>query len=81
MIRLFDTRDNDGNEQAKCTEEWIDPEIFFDPQLETMAIGVCNRCPLQRECLKYSIEENIEEGVWGGITHAQRKQMLKKRVR
>jgi WhiB family redox-sensing transcriptional regulator len=81
MLRLFDTRDDDGNEQARCAEPWVDPEIFFDTSTQDIAVAICADCPIAQLCLKYSIKENIEDGVWGGLTEAQRRQMIKKRVR
>lgn len=81
MLKLFDTRDDDGNEQAKCAEPWVDPELFFDSATQDLAIDICNKCPIAQACLKYSITEGIEDGVWGGLTEGQRRQLIKKRVR
>lgn len=80
-LRLLETRDENGNELAKCTEPWVDPELFFDTATQDLAVAICNKCPIVQLCLKYSIKENIEDGVWGGLTEAQRRQMIKKRVR
>jgi hypothetical protein len=55
-----------------------DPEIWFDPQTQQVAIDYCNQCPLRLPCAEYAlrIEANLEAcsryGVWGGLTPSQR---------
>ena len=40
-----------------------------------MALRICQRCPVQAECLAYALETNDHYGVLGGTTPAQRKAM------
>ena len=66
---------------GKCLDE--DPELFFpvgesDPQWED-AIAVCNKCPVQHECLQYALDNRMNYGVWGGTTEIERRQMLRRR--
>lgn len=47
----------------------------------SVALGICaaggaNECPVIAQCLDYAIETKAA-GVWGGTTHAQRKEMTK----
>lgn len=41
----------------------------------------CYQCPVQVECLAYSIEIDAPFGVWGGLTESQRKRYLAPRLR
>lgn len=59
------------------------PDLFFvDNQGEyaytKMAINMCQTgCPVQNECLAYALEFREDEGVWGGTTAGQRRNILK----
>jgi WhiB family transcriptional regulator, redox-sensing transcriptional regulator len=35
------------------------------------AIGICNGCPVQQECLEYALQ-NERFGVWGGVSERGR---------
>lgn len=41
----------------------------------------CYSCPVQVECLLYSIEADERFGIWGGLTESQRKRYLNPRLR
>ncbi|MER6464722.1 WhiB family transcriptional regulator [Streptomyces sp. NPDC001228] len=34
---------------------------------------LCGWCPVRRECLDFSLENVLKEGVWGGLTEAERR--------
>jgi len=34
---------------------------------------ICSECPVADECLDYALDMNIEEGIYGGRTPAQRR--------
>lgn len=60
---------------ANCNAEHHD--LFFS-QSKTkmnMAVQICNPCPVKGECLKFAIDQNIEYGIYGGLTPTQRKDM------
>lgn len=61
------------------------PDIFFDtqPALIKEALALCKSCPVRLMCAEYAINGNIEEGIFGGLTPADRKQIrgLKARSR
>lgn len=67
---------------AKCRNE--DPELFFptgnnaNAQAED-ARAVCRRCPVMELCAEWALERRIHEGVWGGLTEAERRTILRKR--
>lgn len=59
-----------------------DPELWWPlsyttsilPQVD-LAIGLCQRCPIQVDCLAGAIERDEQEGIWGGYTPNQRREM------
>ncbi|MFH8350128.1 WhiB family transcriptional regulator [Streptomyces sp. NPDC018045] len=59
----------------------MDPEdadaVFFplprDHEAITEAKEMCGLCPVRRDCLNYALENVLKEGVWGGLTEAERR--------
>ncbi|MFF8918957.1 WhiB family transcriptional regulator [Streptomyces sp. NPDC015032] len=33
---------------------------------------LCGWCPVRRDCLNYALENGLKEGIWGGLTEAER---------
>ncbi|MFI0768582.1 WhiB family transcriptional regulator [Streptomyces sp. NPDC021218] len=69
---------------AACREE--DPELFFPvgntPEALAQiaaATDICHRCPVMELCAEWALERRIAEGVWGGLTEAERRTILRKR--
>jgi WhiB family redox-sensing transcriptional regulator len=63
---------------AACAE--MDGDLFFpeymDPNTHTNeAKRVCQTCPVQIHCLRYALDNNIGEGIWGGLTPGARKRL------
>lgn len=40
---------------------------------------VCARCPVWERCRGYALENEEEFGVWGGLSEAERKQLIAER--
>lgn len=68
---------------AKCAD--VDTDIFYPPRdrrlykpIADQAKGICwgddgrPECPVRRECLWYSIEQEDTHGIWGGMSHRER---------
>ncbi|MBW1597236.1 WhiB family transcriptional regulator [Streptomyces sp. JJ38] len=59
----------------------MDPEdadaVFFPLPRDHEAIAeakeLCGWCPVRRDCLNYALENVLKEGVWGGLTEAERR--------
>lgn len=76
-------------EQAACEPlSWDDKRFFFGdaPDIGThkqheMARMYCYQCPVQIECLRYCVDEDMYWGVWGGLTESQRKRYLMPAIR
>lgn len=66
-------------DKAKCTK--TDPEFFF-PNGETeeavqqtaKAKDFCQSCPVKMKCLEMAFREDLEYGVYGGLSEDERKE-------
>ncbi|MFC5252988.1 WhiB family transcriptional regulator [Streptomyces nigrescens] len=51
--------------------------VFFPLPRDHEAIAeakeLCGWCPVRRDCLNYALENGLKEGVWGGLTEAERR--------
>ena len=64
--------------QARCKESRPD-ELFVRGAEQHRAKQVCAGCPVRAECLAEALDNNIEWGVWGGLTERERRAVLRKR--
>ena len=64
--------------QATCRS--VDPEVWFPeyPGQHWDAIRICAQCPVRRECMTASFDDEEEFGVWGGMTQWDRVPLLPK---
>jgi WhiB family redox-sensing transcriptional regulator len=67
---------------ARCSE--VDPELFFPERGDAFGPGkakrICNSCEVKVECLQYSLDNNEQFGVWGGLGENDRRRLRRKRV-
>lgn len=71
-------RPPDWREAALCRV--VDPETFFPVgnsgpaavQAEE-AKRICLACPSRVPCLKWAVDNSIDDGVWGGTTEYERR--------
>jgi WhiB family redox-sensing transcriptional regulator len=56
-----------------------DPELFFpdapSPEREARAKAVCAACPVIQECRDHAVRAGESEGIWGGLTTAERRRL------
>jgi WhiB family redox-sensing transcriptional regulator len=78
---LADVREMGWADWAICGE--TDPEAFFPEKggSNRLAKRVCANCPVADECLAYAVENEIDFGVWGGLSARQRRGMWRSRNR
>lgn len=60
--------------------------LFFPPNTferkeererrESRAKAICNVCPVQLECRDYALAIREPYGIWGGLTEADRRELL-----
>ncbi|KUN02107.1 WhiB-like transcription factor [Streptomyces yokosukanensis] len=48
-----------------------------DKQAIDKAKALCGLCPVRRDCLNHALENDLKEGVWGGVTAADRRKLHK----
>lgn len=69
-------------EAAACSGS--DTALFFpigdEEESAEAAKAVCAACPVAEACLQYALSTNQTEGVWGGMTGAERRR-LRRRLR
>ena len=58
-----------------------DPELWF-PELDSLwrvreAKNICEKCPVKKECLEYALVNGFKEGIWGGLSPAERNRLSK----
>ncbi len=70
------------------TDEWaadaacrgIDPDqLFVQGAAQNRAKTICMGCSVRTECLADSLDNQIEFGVWGGMTERERRALLRRR--
>nr|WP_281286508.1 WhiB family transcriptional regulator [Stackebrandtia endophytica] len=62
---------------AACREG--DPDALFVQGAEqNVAKKVCKGCPVRMECLADALDNQVEFGVWGGMTERERRALLRK---
>ncbi len=72
--------------RAACLEE--NPELFFpigdtEPALRQLhrAKQVCAGCPVREACLQWAVDIRQDHGVWGGLSAAERVNLIRRRAR
>ena len=82
IVRLF--RPTPWVTQAACrglSRERYD--LFFPDKFDSTsaanARAVCKTCPVREECLTYSLDEGIRDGIWGGLSERERRPLRKAR--
>ncbi len=69
---------NDWPAQAAC--RGTDPDrLFVQGAAQNRAKAICFGCPVRTECLADSLDNQIEFGVWGGMTERERRALLRRR--
>jgi WhiB family redox-sensing transcriptional regulator len=67
----------DWTETAACKGD-VRGALFIEPSAEDQAKLVCEGCPVQTECLADALDNEIESGVWGGMTGLERRMLLRR---
>ncbi len=64
--------------RAACHESKPD-ELFVRGAEQNKAKQVCTSCSVRTECLAEALDNQIEWGVWGGMTERERRALLRSR--
>ncbi len=64
------------------------PDLFFPVGTTGLALdhiaaakAVCEQCPVKEPCLRFAIETNQDNGVWGGTSEEERRVLRRAWVR
>jgi|SRR5699024_10944450 len=69
---------DDWASEAACKD--LGPDTLFVRGAEqNRAKQVCGGCPVRLECLAEALDNQIEWGVWGGMTERERRALLRRR--
>ena len=63
---------------ATCQKSRPD-ELFVRGAEQNKAKQLCSGCPVRTECLAEALDNQIEWGVWGGMTERERRALLRRR--
>jgi WhiB family transcriptional regulator, redox-sensing transcriptional regulator len=72
----MDAEDRAWVSQGLCKDKDPD-ELFVRGAAQRQAAAVCRHCPVMQECAADALDNNVEYGVWGGMTERQRRSLLK----
>ena len=72
------TWNEDWTSAAQCRQATPD-ELFVRGAAQNRAKQLCAGCPVRTECLAEALDNEIEWGVWGGLTERERRAVLRKR--
>jgi WhiB family transcriptional regulator, redox-sensing transcriptional regulator len=70
--------DENWSRRAQCKGTDLDA-MFVRGAAQNKAKNGCAGCPVIMECLAEALDENMEWGVWGGMTERERRALLKSR--
>jgi WhiB family transcriptional regulator, redox-sensing transcriptional regulator len=72
--------------QVKAACRGPQSSVFFPPShferkdekesREARAKAICGSCPVRRPCLDYALRIREPNGIWGGLSEVERKQVL-----
>jgi WhiB family transcriptional regulator, redox-sensing transcriptional regulator len=63
--------------RAACRQAQPDA-LFVRGAEQNKAKQVCAGCPVRAECLAEALDNQIEWGVWGGMTERERRALLRR---
>ncbi|MBW9207440.1 WhiB family transcriptional regulator [Mumia sp. zg.B53] len=62
---------------AACKES--QDALFVRGAEQNRAKQMCRSCPVKLECLAEALDNDIEWGIWGGMTERERRALLRRR--
>jgi WhiB family transcriptional regulator, redox-sensing transcriptional regulator len=72
-----EAQDLSWKRKAMCANG--DPDaLFVTGAAQREAARLCGGCPVKTECLAEALDNQVEYGVWGGMTERQRRALLKR---
>lgn len=77
----FETSIHSWRDHGAC--RGADPDMFHPPDGDQglRAKMVCDMCVVKSTCLEFAIATREKDGVWGGMTSAERRKLVRRRRR
>lgn len=69
-------RDTAWKDRAAC--QGMAAEYFFPPpkiRISPQIRRICGDCQVRLECLAYALHYSEDDGIWGGLTEAERRSL------
>lgn len=73
------------DEEAEGASAWMaqsvcaqtDPEAFFPEKGGSVraVVAICAGCPVKTHCLDFALDNNIQHGIWGGLSSLARRRL------
>lgn len=71
--------DAEWSRNAAC--RGTDPDLLFvQGAAQNRVKAICASCSVRTECLADALDNQIEFGVWGGMTERERRALLRRRA-
>ena len=84
MKDFIHLRDQDARWMRYATCRDATDIDFFPETMTTVAaaraVSMCNSCPVQDECARYAMVNDIEYGIWGGLSPRARREIVTSRA-
>lgn len=70
--------DSEWSRNAACKN--VDPDLLFvQGAAQNRVKAICANCNVRTECLADALDNQIEFGIWGGMTERERRALLRRR--
>lgn len=60
---------------------FADVGATYSPNAEVSAKAICATCKVRAECLAYALDNNVRDGLWGGLAPKERQALKRARRR
>ena len=70
---------------AMCSSRLVDPDLWFPEairnpeqraQATENAVQICSSCPYKSQCLQFALDNEIRDGIWGGVVSDERNKLI-----
>jgi WhiB family redox-sensing transcriptional regulator len=77
LMSEWQLKNNDFSWMKNAACQGADPEIFFAESgwhtANAKAQQYCRNCTVYKQCMKFAIDNEIDYGIWGGLSPKQRR--------
>jgi WhiB family redox-sensing transcriptional regulator len=85
LMSEWELQDKDDRFKDRAACKNADPNLFFPEKNATKsfkeAAAICKTCPVSEDCLRFAMNNQIQYGVWGGLSPKQRTRRRNQMIR